>query len=84
MFTDPRLVHAAADFRRGALLAEAAANARGEPRRSRSAASIPVRWLVMGLCDAVSRIVDDFEPWPGARLPRAARGTAVVGDAALR
>ena len=62
------IVHAAADLRREALLAETAHDRQTEPPRQvtrhRSRLSI-VRVTAARVAALVSRIVDEFEPLPG-------------------
>jgi hypothetical protein len=64
----PTVVHAAADLRREALLAEAASDRRTTPSRA-SAGGSGVRHsvgrVIACATAVVSRIVDEFEPTPG-------------------
>jgi hypothetical protein len=77
MNSPPVIVHAAADLRREALLAESERDRRSTPPRA-LARAFGVRTMVHSMADwtaaAVSRIVDDFEPSPHPADPTAATG----------
>ena len=78
MYTHPTIVHAAADLRRQALLSEAVDDERTKPPSVRMTGTSPgkaCRRTVVWLARVVSRIVDDFEPSPGARPRRTVGGT---------
>ena len=74
MNAPPTIVHAAADLRREALLAEAASDRHTTPRRASARASRVRRFfsgMVAWSAAVVSRIVDEFEPIPGSSPPDA-------------
>jgi hypothetical protein len=71
MAPHPTFVHAAADLHRQELLAEAVSDRHATPVRVRGKSSGPgktYRRAIIWIADAVSRIVDDFEP--GSARPR--------------
>jgi hypothetical protein len=73
MTNHPTIVHAVADLRRDALLAEAATLQCTTPGNERKKTRGPIavfRWLGIALGAAVSRLVDDFEPAAGFPAPQ--------------
>jgi hypothetical protein len=78
MNTHPTIVHAAADFRRQALLREAVDDELTKPTGMRTTGTGPCkacRRAIAWLARVVSRILDDFEPRPGPRPLRSLRRT---------
>ena len=73
MNTHPTIVHAAADLHRQALLREAADDGRTKPSGVRKTGTNPwkiCRCAIAWLATVLSRVIDDFEPRPGARPRR--------------
>jgi hypothetical protein len=76
MANHPTFVHAAADLRRQALLREVAKDWSTTPahvRRKRTGLGTACRRMVAQFAAVVSRVIDDFEPTPGARSQRSKR-----------
>jgi hypothetical protein len=76
MNSNPMIVHAAADLHRNALLTEAADDRRTTPTSGPKKSAGPgkvCRHIVVQIAAVVSRVIDDFEPGPGAR-PRRSHG----------
>ena len=72
----PTFVHAAADLRRQALLREVAkdwSTAPAHVRGKRTGLGTARRRMVAQFAAVVSRVIDDFEPTPGARSQRSKR-----------
>ncbi len=76
MAPHPTIVHAAADLRRQALLREVAKDWSTTPahvRGKRTGLGTACRRMVAQFAAVVSRVIDDFEPTPGARSQRSKR-----------